>query len=41
VTELGGMVIARPFDVPGVGRIAMVHGPAHESFGIFASSPQA
>jgi len=37
VTELGGMVVKEPFDVPGVGRLAMVHGPAHESFGLFAA----
>lgn len=37
VTELGGAVVAPPFDVEGVGRIAMVHGPAHESFGLFAN----
>lgn len=36
VTELGGTVVAAPFDVPGVGRMAIVHGPAHESFGLFA-----
>ncbi len=34
--ELGGAVVAPPFDVKGVGRIAIVHGPAHESFGLFA-----
>ena len=37
VTELGGAVVAPPFDVPGVGRMAMVHGPARESFGLFAA----
>ena len=36
VTELGGAVVAPPFDVEGVGRIAMVHGPAFESFGLFS-----
>jgi len=37
LTELGGMVVKEPFDAPGVGRLAMVHGPAHESFGLFAA----
>jgi len=36
VTELGGAVVAPPFDVEGVGRISMVHGPAFESFGLFS-----
>ncbi len=36
VTDLGGAVVAPPFDVEGVGRIAMVHGPAFESFGLFS-----
>lgn len=40
VTDLGGMVVKEPFDVPNVGRIAMVHGPAHESFGLFSSGNQ-
>jgi len=40
VTELGGMVVTEPFDVPDIGRFAMVHGPAHESFGLFASGNQ-
>jgi len=39
LTELGGMVVKAPFDVPGVGRMAMVHGPAHESFALFAAFP--
>ncbi|MEO5679129.1 MAG: VOC family protein [Acidimicrobiales bacterium] len=37
VTELGGSVVAPPFNVEGVGRIALVHGPAHESFGLFSA----
>ena len=37
VTQLGGSVVAPPFDVEGVGRIALVHGPASESFGLFSS----
>jgi predicted enzyme related to lactoylglutathione lyase len=37
VAELGGSVVAPPFDVPGVGRIAIVHGPAQESFGLFTA----
>lgn len=37
VTELGGAVVAPPFTIEGMGRIAMVHGPAHESFALFAS----
>jgi predicted enzyme related to lactoylglutathione lyase len=40
VTELGGSVVTDPFDIPGIGRIAMVHGPAHESFGLFAAPSQ-
>ncbi len=36
VAELGGSVVAPPFDIPGVGRVAIVHGPAQESFGLFA-----
>jgi len=40
VPELGGMVVTEPFDVAGVGRIAIVHGPAHESFGLFSSPNQ-
>ena len=36
VVALGGTVVAQPFDVPGVGRLALAHGPAHESFGLFA-----
>ncbi|MFP5317769.1 MAG: VOC family protein [Acidimicrobiia bacterium] len=36
VAELGGSVVAPPFDVEGVGRIAMLHGPASESFGVFS-----
>ena len=39
VTELGGSVVTPPFDVPGVGRIAMAHGPAHESFGLVTLRP--
>jgi predicted enzyme related to lactoylglutathione lyase len=41
VTALGGSVVSRPFDVPTVGRIAVVHGPAFESFALFAAAPQA
>ncbi len=37
VTQLGGSVVAPPFDVQGVGRIAIVHGPASESFGLFSA----
>ena len=40
LTELGGSVVAPPFDVPGVGRMAMVHGPSSESFGLFATPNQ-
>ena len=40
IPELGGMVVTPPFDVPGVGRIAFVHGPAHESFGLFTGPNQ-
>ncbi len=38
VTELGGSVVQAPFDTPGVGRIASVHGPAHESFALITPS---
>ena len=40
LTELGGSVVSPPFDVPGVGRLAMVHGPSSESFGLFATPNQ-
>ena len=40
VNDLGGMTVAPPFDVPGIGRISLVHGPAHESFGLFSSGNQ-
>ncbi len=40
LTDLGGMVVRPPFDVPGVGRMAMVHGPAHESFALFTGPNQ-
>ena len=38
VAALGGTTVAPPFDVPGVGRIALVHGPSHESFGLIATT---
>lgn len=41
VNELGGKTVRKPFDVPNVGRLAMVHGPARESFGLFAAGTQA
>jgi predicted enzyme related to lactoylglutathione lyase len=37
VQELGGSVVTPPFDAEGVGRIALVHGLGHESFGIIAT----
>ena len=37
VTELGGAVVAPAFTIEGMGRIAMVHGPDHESFALFAN----
>lgn len=40
VKELGGTVVAEPFDVPGVGRMGFAHGPAHESFALFTGPNQ-
>lgn len=39
--ELGGKVVVPPFDVPGIGRMAFLHGPSSESFALFASPNQA
>ncbi len=35
VTELGGKIVAPPFDVPNVGRIAVVQDPQGAFFGVF------
>jgi predicted enzyme related to lactoylglutathione lyase len=35
VAELGGTVRMAPFDIPDVGRIAVVGGPHHEGFSLF------
>jgi predicted enzyme related to lactoylglutathione lyase len=35
VAELGGTVRVPPFDIPDVGRIAVVGGPHHEGFSLF------
>ena len=35
VTALGGKVVAPPFDVPNVGRIAVVQDPQGAFFGLF------
>ena len=37
--ELGGKVCAPPFDIPGVGRIAMVQDPQGASFAVHAPRP--
>ncbi len=40
VTELGGSVLVEPFDIPGVGRIAVVRDPQGSTFSIMKSAPQ-
>jgi predicted enzyme related to lactoylglutathione lyase len=37
-TELGGTVMAEPFDIPGVGRIAILADPTGAAFGLFQPS---
>ncbi len=39
VVELGGSVLQSPWDVPGVGRLAMVMGPARAVFGLMQNPP--
>jgi predicted enzyme related to lactoylglutathione lyase len=40
VTELGGSVLVEPFDIPAVGRIAVVRDPQGSTFSIIKSAPQ-
>jgi hypothetical protein len=38
IAELGGTVVAEPFDIENVGRIAIVQGPHGESFGVITNA---
>jgi predicted enzyme related to lactoylglutathione lyase len=39
-TSLGATVSREPFDIPGVGRIAVLNGPAGETFAVIKNAPQ-